>query len=105
MTDPNGDLARRVHDREILEDRERRRGSLLVRGCHAWIGPSLPVREDVDLLAVGGLIADMQPSGTRPPPADAVVLEGRGLLALPGLSTPTPIHGERAPRRGGGADP
>ena len=68
-----------------FEDRERHRGSLLVRGCHAWIGPGLPVREDVDLLAVDGLIADIQPSGARPPPADAVVLEGRGLLALPGF--------------------
>lgn len=60
-------------------------GSLLVRGCNVLVGPGLPVREDVDLLAVDGLIADIQPSGTRPQPADAVVLDGHGLLALPGF--------------------
>jgi 5-methylthioadenosine/S-adenosylhomocysteine deaminase len=59
--------------------------SLLVRGCDLLIGPGLPVREDVDLLMVDELITDIQPSGTRLQSADAVVLDGHGLLALPGF--------------------
>lgn len=42
-------------------------------------------RRDVDLFLKDGRIAEITPAGARPPQANEPVLEGAGLLALPGL--------------------
>lgn len=57
--------------------------TLLVRGCDALVRPG-DLREHVDLVVEGNAIASLAPAGGATP-ADATVLEGTGLLALPGL--------------------
>ena len=42
-------------------------------------------RRDVDLLLKDGRIAEITPAGARPPQANEPVMDGAGLLALPGL--------------------
>lgn len=42
-------------------------------------------RRDIDLFLKGGRVAEITPAGARPPKANEAALDGRGMLALPGL--------------------
>jgi 5-methylthioadenosine/S-adenosylhomocysteine deaminase len=54
----------------------------VIRGCDALVRPGC-LRSNVNLMIVGRHIAGIEAAG--PPPAEAEVLDGRGLLAIPGL--------------------
>lgn len=60
------------------------RATLLIRGCDA-LGASGEIREGVDVAIAGSRIAWIEPTGGGPGPRPVDVLDGRGLLALPGL--------------------
>jgi len=57
---------------------------LAITGCDALVRPG-ELRPAVDILIEGTTIAEIAPAGSAPPPADATTLDGRGLLAMPGL--------------------
>jgi cytosine/adenosine deaminase-related metal-dependent hydrolase len=54
----------------------------VIRGCDVLVRPG-ELRRDVDLTIAGARIKHI--GSTAEPPADAEVLDGRGLLAVPGL--------------------
>src|SRR5258708_8170666 len=60
-------------------------------------------RRDIDLFLKDGRIVEITPAGARPQGASEPVLDGKGLLALPGLvninSHPTTAPGYRAVRK------
>lgn len=56
--------------------------SLVIRGCSALV-PGGSAREDVDIVVVDGLIDRIGPSGDRGHGTGAI--DGRGLLAIPGM--------------------
>lgn len=57
---------------------------VVVRGCDVLIRPGQE-RTGVDLTIDGGTVASIAPTGSAPLPPGADVVEGRGLLAIPGL--------------------
>jgi cytosine/adenosine deaminase-related metal-dependent hydrolase len=57
--------------------------TLVVRACDALVRPG-DLREGVDVTIEANRIATVAPTGDEPP-SDARVVDGRGLLALPGL--------------------
>jgi len=60
-------------------------------------------RRDIDLFLKDGRIAEITPAGVRPQEAGEPALDGRGMLALPGLvnihSHPSTEPGYRGPWR------
>lgn len=60
------------------------RAPLVVERCDALLAPA-ELRRGVDILIDGSRIAAVHPAGSRELPADAQVVPGRGLLAMPGL--------------------
>jgi 5-methylthioadenosine/S-adenosylhomocysteine deaminase len=58
--------------------------ALLIRGCDALVAPG-DLRHDVDIAICGPTIASLRAAGDAAPEPAAAVIDGRGLLAIPGL--------------------
>jgi 5-methylthioadenosine/S-adenosylhomocysteine deaminase len=74
--------------------------TLVVRGCDVLAAPGRELRADVDLVVEGARIAAIEPSGAAPH-AGATVIDGRRLLAIPGLVN-AHTHSPENPLRGVG---
>jgi 5-methylthioadenosine/S-adenosylhomocysteine deaminase len=75
---------------------------LVIRGCDVLVAPGRPLREDVDLVVGRGRVAAISPSPTLPHQVgEGEILDGRGLLAIPGLVN-AHTHSPENPLRGAG---
>lgn len=73
-------------------------GELHVADVELLVAPG-DLRAHVDVTVAGGRIAAIEPAGTSAPPAGVETIDGRGLLAMPGLVN-AHTHSPENPLRG-----
>ncbi len=76
-----------TYGREHLHQRACEPSELLIRGAHA-LDPRTGLDEPLDILIVGGALAELGPPGSLPAPPDGDVLEAEGRHAFPGFVDP-----------------
>ena len=78
------------------------RATLVIRGCDVLAEPGAPIAESVDLVIAGDRVASIEPTGGADASGEAArVLDGSGLLAMPGLVN-AHTHSPENPMRGMG---